>query len=95
MSQKERERIRQFTLPHLGETECANLSKAVVQAICEKHLVQRCSESPVVLVESLAIHPEAIPDSFNLDELAGGCSTIPCFTHADLKDEQQRVDPAI
>lgn len=40
-SQKELERIQQFTKRHLMESECESLSESAIKVICERHLVHQ------------------------------------------------------
>lgn len=89
-SQKERERIRQFTRHHLADLD-------VIQAICERNLVCQVTDNDsdsadpgITLVESLAISSDAIPNSFEQD----GSSVIPHLSEEELKDKQ-RADPSI
>lgn len=72
ISQKERERIKQFTLHHLAEprNESDVLVADVVKAICERHQVIGLPKSPglahssVTLVESLTHCVDALPNEF-------------------------------
>lgn len=96
-SQKEQERIRQFTLNHLLD-DVRTVPAEVIQAICDKHIVHHdsvdCGDSPFALVESLAMHVDAIPCSFDQNE---GCDDLPevsTFGEDDLM-EKQRSDPVI
>ena len=89
-SQKERERIQQFTRHHLADPE-------IVHAICERHLIcQRTDDDSddidpgITLVESLAISADAIPSSFEQES----SSVIPHFSTEDIM-EKQRADPSI
>ena len=98
MSQKERERIKQFTLHHLTDPEHTEvvLPKAV-SAICERHHVHNPNADPrfslpsVTLVESLALHSDALPNGF-LTENDHGLPLIPHLFEDDLM-EQQWTDP--
>lgn len=100
ISQKESERIRQFALYHLGQNETHAVPREVIQAICDRHTISTTESemseftSPgFALVESLAIHASAIPDSFEVEQL-DGFPLIPPLTKEELK-EKQRSDPAI
>ncbi|XP_049332090.1 uncharacterized protein LOC111196705 [Astyanax mexicanus] len=99
-SQKEQDRIRQFTLQHLPElTTNAEVSTEVVQAICEARLVCQPSLSasevePIPLVGSLSTHPDSLPDAFVLGEHFEGFPVIPMITEVELQ-QKQRSDPVI
>lgn len=92
-SQKEQDRIRQFTLYHSPEAANSTLvSIDVIQAICDKHsLCQAGDNSCITLVESLSMCPEAIPEDYEQME---GSSVVPCMSEQELK-EKQRNDPAM
>ena len=98
MSQKERERIKQFTLHHLTDVKHTEvvLPKAA-SAICERHHVHNPNADPrfslpsVTLVESLALHSDALPNGF-LTENDHGLPLIPHMSEDDLM-EQQWTDP--
>lgn len=97
-SQKEQERIRQFTMNHFLQDDVQTDSAEVIQAICDKHAVHQSSAveggPPFALVESLAMHVDAIPCSFDRSESFDGVPLIPVFGEDDLK-EKQRADPVI
>lgn len=78
-SQKEQDRIRQFTLYHSPEAaNSALVSTDLIQAICDKHsLCQVGDNSCITLVESLSMCPEAIPKDYELME---GSSFVPCMS---------------
>lgn len=65
-SQKEQDRIRQFTLYHSPEAANSTLVPTdVIQAICDKHsLCQAGDNSCITLVESLSMCLEAIPEDY-------------------------------
>ncbi|KAL1255505.1 hypothetical protein QQF64_013566 [Cirrhinus molitorella] len=84
VSQKEQERIQKFASKHLGEGKGVKIDCAVVQAVCDKHLVQQEDGSPVALLESLTIEQEAIPGCFAQEDL----STVPDLTGINLQQEQ-------
>ncbi len=88
VSQKEQERIQQFASKHLGEGKGVIIDCAVVQAVCDKHLVQQEDGTPVALVESLTIEQEAIPGCF-AQEMTGDTSAVPNLTGIDLQREQR------
>lgn len=97
-SKKELERIRQFTLNHLLDDDVLTVPAEVIQAICDKHVVHHksvgCGGPLFALVESLAMHVDAIPCSFDQNEVCDGIPIIPTFGEDDLK-EKQRSDPII
>ncbi len=72
ISQKERERIKQFTLHHLAETgnESDVLVADAVKAICERHQVIGLLKGPglalssITLVESLTHCVDTLPNEF-------------------------------
>lgn len=88
LSQKERERIRQFALQHLVEADCDSSEEVLptaVQAICERHQVSQINSvhkeglcPPVTLIESLALHSDAMPSSFQSEDEHG----LPIIPHA-------------
>ena len=49
---------------------------------------------PITLVESLTVHPEAVPDVFKEHEYLDGQATIPMFSEDELR-RHQRADPII
>lgn len=97
VSQKERDRIKQFTLHHLMDMEHTDVLPEVVTAICEKHQVYQPNASlgppysPVALVESLALHTDALPSGFQREN-EHGLPVIPHLSEEDLM-ERQRADP--
>lgn len=96
VSQKEYERIQQFMQHHLTEaTDAHDTASEVVQAICEKHLVRQPTDvgSGIAFVESLALYPDAIPDSYEQEDDFEGLPVV-SFLSRDLCDEQ-RADPVI
>lgn len=100
-SQKELERIQQFTKRHLSEADYAHLNENTIKAICEKHLVHQVinnhsgETSPsTTLVVSLAHHPRALPQSFEEEDQLGGLPVVPSLTPAELRDKQN-ADPCI
>lgn len=94
-SQKERERIRQFTQGHLSDPENIDaVDQAVVQAICERQLIYSVSTDGVALVETLAISPTAVPDSYGQEDDLGGLPVIPHLTETELVSKQ-RADQSI
>ncbi len=101
VSQKERERIKQFTLHHLmgPGAESSVLMEDTIKAICEKHQVVRSSEntspshSSLTLVESLTHHEDALPNEFQHED-EHGLPDLPHLSEASLA-ELQRKDPEI
>ncbi len=75
-SQKEQVQIRQFTLNHLLQDDIQTDSAEVLQVICDKHAVHQSSAvgggPPFALVESLAMHIDAISYSFDGSESYDG-----------------------
>ncbi|KAJ7994978.1 hypothetical protein DPEC_G00255140 [Dallia pectoralis] len=100
-SQKELERIQQFTKRHLSVADYAHLDEDTIKAICEKHLVREVinnhsgETSPSnTLVLSLAHHPKALPQSFEEEDQLGGLPVIPSLGPAEIRDKQN-ADPCI
>ncbi len=91
-SQKEQDRIRQFTLYHSPEAANSTLVSAdAFQAVCDKLLYQADASSCLTFVESLSMCPEAIPEEY---EKIGGSSVVSCMSEQELR-EKQRNDPAL
>lgn len=92
-SQKEQDRIRQFTLYHSPEmANSISVSMDAIQAVCEKHSLHQAGGSNcITLVESLSMSPDAIPEDYEQME---GSSVVPCMSEQELK-EKQRNDPAM
>lgn len=87
-SQEESQRIHDFTSYHLAPVN-------VVQATCQLHTIfQNDPELSPCYIESLAVHPDAIPSAFSDDENLSGLSTIPKYNEAEIA-ELQRADPVI
>ena len=88
MSQKERERIKQFTLHHLTDAEHTGVAfPKAVSAICERHVHNtnadpRFSLPSVTLVESLALHSDALPNGFQVENDHG----LPVIPHLSEED---------
>jgi transposase InsO family protein len=102
-SQKERERIQQFTQDHLSDPNNINaVDQSVVKAICERQLTYSVSPDDeregdtdrVALVEVLAMYPSAVPDSYGQEEQFGGLPTVPHLTEAEIA-AKQRADQCI
>ncbi len=64
LSQKEQECIQKFSAKHLDAGKFVIIDCAVVQAVCDKHLIQQECRTPVALVESLSTDQESIPGVF-------------------------------
>lgn len=95
LSLKERECICQFSLHHLPEIENSDfVSKEVIQAICDKHLLcETLGGDSVPLVESLSLFPEAVPESLTYFD---GLPVVPSVSEDEKTGkEKQRADPAI
>lgn len=102
-SQKERERIQQFSQDHLSHpTNIDAVDQSVVKAICERQLTYSVSPDDekkggpdrVALVEVLAMSPSAVPDSYGQEEQFGGLPIVPHLTEAELA-AKQRADQCI
>lgn len=100
-SQKERERILQFTQGHLSDPDNIDaVDQEVVRAICERQLIYSVnpddpsSANNVALVECLATCAAAVPDSYEQEDQSGGLPVIPHLTETDLIDKQ-RADQCI
>ncbi|KAL7868508.1 hypothetical protein SRHO_G00098920 [Serrasalmus rhombeus] len=94
-SQKEQDRIRQFTLQHLPEFyHDIRVGPEVVQAICEARLVRQPSgsaseSSSIPLVESLASHPDSLPDGFVQGEHFKGFPIFSKLSEAEVCEKQK------
>ncbi|XP_067351030.1 uncharacterized protein [Channa argus] len=87
-SQEESLRIREFTSYHLAPAE-------VVKVTCQYHTVAQDELSPApCLIESLAVHPDAVPAGFEKEGSSNGLSTIPKYSSTELA-KLQRADPEI
>lgn len=99
-SQKERERIQQFASRHsLDNKNLIQVEPEVIQAVCGCHLLRHEPESEshepcIALVESLAMHADAIPDIFEGEDNVEGTPTVKHLSSAELK-EKQRADFSI
>uniref|UniRef100_A0A9J8CSN7 Gypsy retrotransposon integrase-like protein 1 n=1 Tax=Cyprinus carpio carpio TaxID=630221 RepID=A0A9J8CSN7_CYPCA len=98
-SQKERERIKQFTLHHLDESEDEGsiILPEAIRAICDRHQIGefpdecKLSSPSIALVESLALHADVLPEEFE-QENGHGLPIIPYLSNEELR-KQQRMDP--
>jgi len=93
---EEREQMRQFASHHLSSSpEHLDLPPDTVTALCSRHLLVRADSNlpSISLVESLALHADAVPDAYGEVE-ALGSSIIPTFSKADLQ-HHQRSDPVL
>lgn len=101
VSQKERERIKQFTLHHLAGPgpESLVLMADTIKAICERHQVLGLSQnsspshSSLTLIESLTNDEDALPNEFQHED-RHGLPDLPHLSEASLVD-LQRKDPEI
>ncbi|KAL0187224.1 hypothetical protein M9458_018894, partial [Cirrhinus mrigala] len=99
ISQKECERIKQFTLHHLADTEQQTILPKAVKALCERHQVyHRCDYSNLpcfqpTLFESLSLSASAVPQEFQQED-AHGLPTLPQMSEEELR-ECQRADPEL
>lgn len=87
-SQEESLRIHEFTSHRLTPVD-------VVKATCQYHIVgqDKTSLSPC-LIESLAIHPDAIRAAFEEEGSSKGVSIVPTYSDTELAELQQ-ADPVI
>ena len=95
-SLEEKERIKRFTSHHLSSSsDQHDLPVDAVAVLCQHRLLNEAdSDLPsITLVESLAIHPDAIPDTYGNDDVLGS-STIPTYDPEELQ-QHQRSDPII
>lgn len=98
-SQKEQERIKQFTLNHLSEIDkdLPLILPEAMKAVCEKHQVSQAQDEhyPVLmtLVESLTMDAGALPQEFQ-EEYENGLPVIPHLSEEALA-AQQRADPEL
>lgn len=97
VSQKERERIKQFTLNHLmgPGVESSVLMADTIKAICERHQVIGSSENPssfnssLTLVESLTQHEDALPNEFQHED-EHGLPDLPHLSETSLAELQRK-----
>lgn len=95
LSSKEYERIQKFVQYHTtGAETLQSTDNDAIRAICEKHSIQQADDSGVTLVESLAFHPEAVPECYEQENNLSGLPALPDLTKGELK-EKQRSDPII
>lgn len=91
-SQKDRERICQFTRDHISDPDNINaVDQAVVTAICERHLVcSDCSDAQggTALVETLTTSTRAVPEIYGKGQF-GKPSAIPHLTDVELASKQR------
>lgn len=95
-SLEERERIKQFTSHHLSSSpNQQSLPADTVAVLCQRHLLSESDDNlpSITLVESLALHPDAVPDIFGEEESLG-CYSIPSYSQVELH-QHQRSDPVI
>ncbi len=78
LSQKEQECIQKFSAKHLDAGKFVIIDCAVVQAVCDKYLIQQECRTPVALVESLSTDQESIPGCFAL-EITEDISAVPGY----------------
>jgi len=92
-SQKERERICQFTRDHLSDPDNINaVDQAVLQAICERQFVYSDNldvHGGATLVETLTTSTRAVPDSYEKEDRLGGLPFIPHLTEVELASKQR------
>lgn len=92
-SLEEVERIQQFTSRFQASSDHSVDSHAVA-AVYHKHLLDVTDNHlpPITLVESLAMHADAVPDVY--EEETFGQATMPLFSESDIR-EHQEADPTI
>lgn len=99
-SREESDRIQQFTSHHLSPPENVKLfTQDAIRAVCDRHTLQRNGDTEedkfkLILVESLALEPEAVPDCFDQEGVSDGQITLPRMSNVDLV-KQQKEDPVI
>ncbi len=99
VSQRECERIKQFTLHHLAESDQPTILPAAVKALCERHQVyQSCidpdmSYSQPTVFESLSLSVLCNTQEFQQED-AHGLPVLPRMSEEELK-EHQRADPEL
>lgn len=85
-SQEESSQICKFTSHHLAPVD-------VVKATCQYHMVEQDEPSlPPCLIESLAIHPDAILAAFQEEDSFKGLSKVPKYSDTV---RLQQADPDI
>lgn len=94
-SLEEQERIRQFTSHHLSSPpHQQSVSVDAVAVLFQHRIVNEANDPPIItLAESLAVHPDAVPDIYENEDMPG-LPTLPTYTQQDLK-QLQRSDPVI
>lgn len=97
-SQKERERIRQFTRGHLSDPDNINaVDQAVVTAICERQLVYSdnlITHGGAALIETLTTSTRAVPEIYGKENPFGGPFAIPHLNKDELAS-RQRADQCL
>lgn len=95
MSSKEYERIQKFVQYHTtGAEYLQSTDNDAIRAICEKHSIQQADDSGVTLVESLAFHPDAVPECYEQEKNLNGLPALPDLMKGELI-AKQRSDPVI
>ncbi len=95
-SLEEAERIQQLTSRFQTSSPSGHsLDSHTVAAVCHKHLLAETDNQlpSITLVESLAMHADALPAVYGEEETSGQV-TMPLFSEADLR-EYQEADPNI
>ncbi len=94
-SLEEKERMKQFASHHLSSSlDQQDVPSETVRALYHCHLLREADNNlpSITLVESLALHAEAVPHAY--EDAGLGCPTIPTYTEAELQPHQ-RSDPVI
>uniref|UniRef100_A0A669EDN0 Gypsy retrotransposon integrase-like protein 1 n=2 Tax=Oreochromis niloticus TaxID=8128 RepID=A0A669EDN0_ORENI len=95
-SLEEKERMKQFASHHLSSSSNRqDVTADTFSVLCHRHLLGESDNSlpSITLVESLALHADAVPDVY-ADDGTLGCSVIPTYSEVDLQ-QHQRSDPII
>lgn len=94
-SLEEKERMKPFASHHLSSSlDQQDVPSETVRALYHRHLLREADNNlpSITLVESLALHAEAVPHAY--EDLGLGCPTTPTYTEAELQ-HHQRADPVI
>lgn len=95
-SLEEKERMKQFASHHLSSSpNRQDVTADTFSVLCHRHLLGESDNSlpSITLVESLALHTDAVPDVY-ADDGTLGCSVIPTYSEVELQ-QHQRSDPII
>lgn len=87
---EEKEQIKRFTSNHLSASPDEQvLPGDAISALCQHHLVSgtEVNSPSITLVESIATHPDAVPDTYESNHMPG-YSTIPIYSPEKLSRHQ-------